>query len=71
LHHVGLLTACHPSLILGNGGSIEISQLAPHPLLLRLSFTAAIDLRQSSSTTPAIPPKALATDSAAPSRSVR
>jgi LysR family nitrogen assimilation transcriptional regulator len=34
LHHVDLLAAYHPSLRLGNGRSIEISQLAPYPLLL-------------------------------------
>lgn len=51
LHHVDLLAACHPSLTLGNGRSIEISQLAHHPLLLldssfavRKAFDAACRL---------------------------
>jgi DNA-binding transcriptional LysR family regulator len=34
LHHVELLAACHPSLTLGKGRSIEITQLAPYPLML-------------------------------------
>lgn len=35
LHHVDLLAACHPSLTLGKGlRAIEITQLAPYPLLL-------------------------------------
>lgn len=34
LQHVDLLAACHPSLSLGKGSSVEISRLAPHPLLL-------------------------------------
>jgi DNA-binding transcriptional LysR family regulator len=34
LHHVDLLAACHPSLILGKGRTIDICQLAPYRLLL-------------------------------------
>lgn len=51
LHHVDLLAAYHPSLTLGNGRSIDISQLALHPLLLldssfvvRKAFDAACRL---------------------------
>jgi DNA-binding transcriptional LysR family regulator len=51
LHHVDLLAACHPSLPLGTGRTIEVSQLAPHPLLLldssfvvRKAFDAACRL---------------------------
>jgi len=29
-----VLACCHPSLQLGNGGTVEINRLAPHPLLL-------------------------------------
>lgn len=53
LQHVDLLAACHPSLILGKGGAIEINRLAPHPLLLldssfvfRRAFDAACRLAQ-------------------------
>ncbi len=51
LHHVDLLAACHPSLTLGKGRTIEISQLAPYRLLLldssfvvRKAFDAACRL---------------------------
>jgi len=37
LQHVDLLAACHPSLSLGKGAAVEISQLVPHPLLLLTS----------------------------------
>lgn len=48
---VELLAACHPSLILGNRGAIEVGSLAPYPLLLldsgfavRRAFDAACRL---------------------------
>ena len=51
LQHVDLLAACHPSVFLGRTRTIEISKLAPHPLLLldssfvvRKSFDAACRL---------------------------
>lgn len=51
LEAVELLAACHPSLALGNGGAIEIRQLASYPLLLldngyvfRRTFDAACRL---------------------------
>jgi DNA-binding transcriptional LysR family regulator len=51
LHHVDLLAACHPSLALGKGRSIDIGQLAPYPLMLldssfvvRKAFDAACRL---------------------------
>jgi DNA-binding transcriptional LysR family regulator len=34
LQHIDLLAACHPSLVLGKGRTIEINHLATHPLLL-------------------------------------
>jgi len=34
LQHVDLLAACAPDLSFGKGSSVEISRLAPHPLLL-------------------------------------
>lgn len=34
LQHVDLLAACHPSLSFGNGSTVEIERLVPHPLLL-------------------------------------
>jgi LysR family nitrogen assimilation transcriptional regulator len=37
LQHVDLLAACHPSLSFGKGSTVEISRLAPHPLLLLTS----------------------------------
>ena len=46
-----MLAACHPSLKLGKGGSVEIQALAPHPLLqatedfaMRRSFDSACRL---------------------------
>ena len=46
-----MLAACHPSMTLGRGGSIEIRALAPHPLLqatddfaIRRSFDSACRL---------------------------
>lgn len=51
LQPVELLAACHPSLVLGKGKTIEIDRLAPHPLLLldsgfgfRRAFDAACRL---------------------------
>ncbi|OSI76510.1 hypothetical protein BSZ21_04000 [Bradyrhizobium canariense] len=51
LHHVDLLAAFHPSLPLGRAKSLEVSELAPFPLLLvdssfalRRSFDAACRL---------------------------
>jgi len=53
LQHVELLAACHPSLVLGKGNSVEIGRLKPHPLLLldtsfvfRRAFDAACRLAQ-------------------------
>jgi DNA-binding transcriptional LysR family regulator len=53
LQHVDLLAACHPSLGLGNGPTVEIGRLVPHPLLLltanfvfRTVFDAACRLAQ-------------------------
>jgi DNA-binding transcriptional LysR family regulator len=50
---VEFLAACHPSLALGHGGSIDISRLAPYPLLLldsgfagRKTFDAACRLAE-------------------------
>src|SRR5262249_17357887 len=46
LHDVELLAACHPSLALGKGRSIDIGRLAPHPLLLldsSFAFRRAFD----------------------------
>jgi DNA-binding transcriptional LysR family regulator len=40
LQPVELLAACHPSLTLGKGGTIEIDRLAPHPLLLLDGWTS-------------------------------
>ena len=37
LQHVDLLAACHPSLSFAKGPAVEISRLAPHPLLLLAS----------------------------------
>jgi DNA-binding transcriptional LysR family regulator len=37
LQHVDLLAACHPSLSFGKGPTVDISRLAPHPLLLLAS----------------------------------
>lgn len=34
LQNVDLLAACHPSRVLGDGRTVEIDRLAPHPLLL-------------------------------------
>jgi DNA-binding transcriptional LysR family regulator len=51
LESVELLTACHPRLTLGERGTIEVSQVAAHPLLLldsgfgfRRAFDAACRL---------------------------
>src|SRR5262245_19017325 len=51
LQPVDLLAACHPSLALGKGGAVEISQLAQYPLLVldsvfvfRRTFDAACRL---------------------------
>jgi DNA-binding transcriptional LysR family regulator len=51
LESIDLLAACQPQLMLGNGGTIEISRLAPYPLLLldgsfvfRRNFDAACRL---------------------------
>lgn len=51
LEPVELLAACHPRLTLGSRGTIEIGQIAPHPLLLldsgfgfRRAFDAACRL---------------------------
>ncbi len=51
LEAVDLLAACHPPLMLGPGGAIEITRLVPHPLLLldgsfvfRRTFDAACRL---------------------------
>src|SRR5262245_12100965 len=51
LEPVDLLAACHPSLALGKGGAVEISQLEPYPLLVlnsafvfRRTFDAACRL---------------------------
>jgi DNA-binding transcriptional LysR family regulator len=51
LEAIDLLAACHPTVMLGNNGAIEISRLAPHPLLLldgsfvfRRTFDAACRL---------------------------
>jgi DNA-binding transcriptional LysR family regulator len=37
LQHVDLLAAFHPSLSLGNGSTVEIERVVPHPLLLLTS----------------------------------
>ena len=51
LAHVELLAACHPSLALAKGSTIDVLRLAPHPLLLldsgfgfRRAFDAACRL---------------------------
>jgi DNA-binding transcriptional LysR family regulator len=51
LESIELLAACHPSLMLGHRGAIEVSRLAPYPLLLldsgfgvRRAFDAACRL---------------------------